>query len=70
MSLQEFLPTPKFDDYKEFFKDFFTMERRDDGGLLAKAHTQGGSVQLSVQNHPRAPGRVPQAVAPTRRTRS
>ena len=27
MSLQEFLPTPKFDDYKEFFKDFFTLER-------------------------------------------
>jgi enoyl-CoA hydratase/carnithine racemase len=51
MSLQEFLPTPKFDDYKEFFKDFFTLERRDDGVLLAQAHTRGGSVQLSVQNH-------------------
>jgi enoyl-CoA hydratase/carnithine racemase len=51
MSLQEFLPTPKFDDYKEFFKDFFTLERRDDGVLLARAHTRGGSVQLSVQNH-------------------
>jgi hypothetical protein len=51
MSLQEFLPTPKFDDYKEFFKDFFTLERRDDGVLLARAHTAGGSVQLSVQNH-------------------
>ncbi len=51
MSLQEFLPTPKFEDYKEFFKDFFTMERRDDGVLLAQAHTRGGSVQLSVQNH-------------------
>ena len=51
MSWQEFLPTPKFDDYKEFFKDFFTLERRDDGVLLAQAHTRGGSVQLSVQNH-------------------
>ena len=51
MSLQEFLPTPRFEDYREFFKDFFTMERRDDGVLLARAHTRGGSVQLSVQNH-------------------
>jgi enoyl-CoA hydratase/carnithine racemase len=51
MSLQEFLPTPKLDDYKEFFKDFFTLERRDDGVLLAQAHTRGGSIQLSVQNH-------------------
>ncbi|GAA5056290.1 enoyl-CoA hydratase/carnithine racemase [Thermocatellispora tengchongensis] len=51
MSLQEFLPTPKFEEYKEHFKDFFTMERREDGVLLARAHTRGGSVQLSVQNH-------------------
>jgi hypothetical protein len=42
VSLQEFLPTPKFGDYKEFFKDFFTLERRDDGVLLARAHTRGG----------------------------
>ena len=51
MSLQEFLPTPKFDEYREFFADFFTMSRRDDGVLLVKAHTAGGPVQLSVQNH-------------------
>lgn len=51
MSLQEFLPTPRFDEYREFFKDFFTLERRGDGVLLAKAHTLGGPVQLSVQNH-------------------
>ena len=51
MSLQEFLPTPKFAEYREFFKDFFTMSRRDDGVLLVKAHTAGGPVQLSVQNH-------------------
>jgi enoyl-CoA hydratase/carnithine racemase len=51
MSLQEFLPTPKFEDYREFFKDFFVMERREDGVLFARAHTRGGSVQLSVQNH-------------------
>ncbi|HEU4849308.1 MAG TPA: enoyl-CoA hydratase/isomerase family protein [Terrimesophilobacter sp.] len=51
MSLQEFIPTPKFDEYKETFKDFFELTRREDGVLLAKAHTLGGPVQLSVQNH-------------------
>ncbi|MFD9717122.1 enoyl-CoA hydratase/isomerase family protein [Streptomyces sp. NPDC059076] len=51
MSLQEFLPTPKFDEYKDFFKDFFTLDRREDGVLLARAHTRGDSVQLNVQNH-------------------
>ncbi|MFG2422716.1 enoyl-CoA hydratase/isomerase family protein [Streptomyces sp. NPDC048448] len=51
MSLQEFVPTPRFDEYREVFKDFFNMERRDDGVLLVEAHTQGGPIQLSVQNH-------------------
>lgn len=51
MSLQEFVPTPDFDEYSEAFKDFFKLERRDDGVLLAKAHTLGGPIQLSVQNH-------------------
>lgn len=51
MSLQEFLPTPDFDEYKEFFKDFFSMTRRDDGVILVEAHTLGGPIQLSVQNH-------------------
>jgi len=51
MSLQEFVPTPRFEEYRETFKDFYRMERRDDGVLLVAAHTQGGPVQLSVQNH-------------------
>src|ERR1700683_2503330 len=51
MSLQEFLPTPDFKEYSEFFKDFFTMSRREDGVLLVQAHTVGGPIQLSVQNH-------------------
>jgi enoyl-CoA hydratase/carnithine racemase len=51
MSLQEFVPTPKFDEYSEAFEDFFHMERRDDGVLLVQAHTAGGPIQLSVQNH-------------------
>jgi enoyl-CoA hydratase/carnithine racemase len=51
MSLQEFLPTPRFEEYSKFFEDFFILERRGDGVLLARAHTTGGSIQLSVQNH-------------------
>jgi enoyl-CoA hydratase/carnithine racemase len=51
MSLQEFVPTPRFSDYRETFKDFFELERDDDGVLVAKAHTLGGPIQLSVQNH-------------------
>jgi enoyl-CoA hydratase/carnithine racemase len=51
MSRQQFLPTPKFDEYREFFKDFYRMERRDDGVLLVQAHTDGGPIQLSVENH-------------------
>ncbi|MCW2752274.1 MAG: Enoyl-CoA hydratase/isomerase [Aeromicrobium sp.] len=57
MSLQEFLPTPKFDDYRVQFEQFFTLSRREDGVVLAQAHTLGGPVQLSVQNH-RALGQV------------
>ncbi|HJY00849.1 MAG TPA: enoyl-CoA hydratase/isomerase family protein, partial [Streptosporangiaceae bacterium] len=51
MSLQDFVPTPRIEEYRETFKDFYRMERRDDGVLLVAAHTLGGSVQLSVQNH-------------------
>jgi enoyl-CoA hydratase/carnithine racemase len=51
MSLQEFLPTPRFEEYSKFFEDFFMLQRRPDGVLLAQAHTVGGSIQLSVQNH-------------------
>lgn len=51
MSLQEFVPTPQFEEYRETFKDFFAMERRDDGVILVRAHTSGGPIQLSVQNH-------------------
>ena len=26
MSLQEFVPTPRFEEYREAFKDFYRME--------------------------------------------
>jgi len=51
MSLSPFVPTPRFEDYKERFKDHFKLARRADGVLLAQAHTLGGSIQLSVENH-------------------
>lgn len=51
MSLAKFVATPKFDDYRERFKEHFKLERRSDGVVLAQAHTLGGSIQLSVENH-------------------
>jgi enoyl-CoA hydratase/carnithine racemase len=51
MSFQQFLSPPKFEDYSDVFKDFFRMTRRPDGVLLVEAHTLGGPIQLSVQNH-------------------
>ncbi len=49
--LGPWLPTPKFEDYKEFFKPHFEMERRDDGVLLVCMHTAGGEVQWNAQLH-------------------
>jgi enoyl-CoA hydratase/carnithine racemase len=51
MSLAKFVSMPKFVDYKERFKDHYKMERRGDGVILVQAHTEGGPIQLSVENH-------------------
>ena len=51
MSLQKFVPTLEFDDYQELFKENYKLTRREDGVILAEAHTKGGPVQLSVENH-------------------
>src|SRR5580692_6096364 len=51
MSLVDFVATPKFEEYKERFKQHYKLERRGDGVILAQAHTAGGPVQLSVENH-------------------
>ena len=51
MSLNNFVSPPKFEDYKERFKNFYKMERRADGVILVQAHTKGGPIQLSVENH-------------------
>ncbi|MFO1468046.1 MAG: enoyl-CoA hydratase/isomerase family protein [Steroidobacteraceae bacterium] len=57
MSLQDFIPTPSFENYQTLFKDHYKLTRRADGVILAEAHTKGGPVQLSVQNH-RAVGQL------------
>jgi hypothetical protein len=69
MSLQDFLPTPKFDEYSEFFKDFFTMSRRDDGVLLVQAHTAEGRYSSACRTTGPS-GRCSRSSAPTPRTRS
>ena len=51
MSLVGFVPTPDFVEYKERFKEHFWLTRREDGVLLAQAHTNGGPFQLSVESH-------------------
>ncbi len=51
MSLTRFVQTPDFDEYSERFKEHYTMSRRGDGVILIKAHTRGGPIQLSVENH-------------------
>ena len=51
MSFSNFVSPPKFEEYKERFKDFYKMERRADGVILVQAHTNGGPIQLSVENH-------------------
>lgn len=51
MSLTKFTSTPSFEEYKERFKEHYKMERRDDGVILVQAHTLGGPIQLSVENH-------------------
>ena len=39
MSQQQFIPTPKFEEYKERFKQFYKMQRRADGVILVEACT-------------------------------
>lgn len=51
MSYAKFIPTPDFAEYSERFKDHYVLTRREDGVITARAHTNGGPVQLSVENH-------------------
>jgi enoyl-CoA hydratase/carnithine racemase len=51
MSQVSFVPSPEFEVYKEQFKEHFMLSRREDGVVLAQAHTNRGPVKLSVENH-------------------
>ena len=42
MSQQQFIPTPKFEEYKERFKDFYKMQRRVDGVIPLKRTPMAG----------------------------
>ena len=50
MSLTSYVPTPKFEEYKELFKEHFIMERRD-GIIELCMHTLGGDTQWSFELH-------------------
>lgn len=50
MSLTNYVPTPKFEEYKEQFKEHFIMERRD-GIIELRMHTLGGDTQWSFELH-------------------
>ena len=50
MPLTNYVPTPKFEDCKDLFKEHFVMERRD-GIIELRMHTLGGDVQWNFKLH-------------------
>ena len=51
MPRTKFVDWPKFEEYKEMFKEHFYMEKRDDGVLLVRMHTNGGPQLWSMELH-------------------
>jgi enoyl-CoA hydratase/carnithine racemase len=51
MADRGFVPPPELEEYSERFKDYYKFERREDGVLLVQAHTRGGPILLSVEDH-------------------
>jgi enoyl-CoA hydratase/carnithine racemase len=51
MSLTNFVKWPNYEEYKELFKEHFIMEKRDDGVLLVRMHTNGGPQLWSMELH-------------------
>jgi enoyl-CoA hydratase/carnithine racemase len=47
----KFVQWPKYEEYKEMFKEHFIMEKRDDGVLLVRMHTKGGPQLWSMELH-------------------
>ena len=46
-----FVKWPTFDEMKEMFKEHFIMERREDGVVLVRMHTNGESQMWSMELH-------------------
>jgi len=51
MPKTSFVKWPKYEEYKEMFKEHFIMEKRDDGVLLVRMHTNGGPQLWSMELH-------------------
>jgi enoyl-CoA hydratase/carnithine racemase len=51
MTLTNFVNWPRYEEYKEMFKEHFVMEKRDDGVLLVRMHTNGGPQLWSMELH-------------------
>ncbi len=51
MSKTHFVKWPQYEQYKEMFKEHFIMEKRDDGVLLVRMHTNGGPQLWSMELH-------------------
>jgi len=45
------IPTVKFDEYKDKYKNHFFLERSESGVLMARWHTDGGSLVWSFPMH-------------------
>jgi len=50
MALTKFVPRPKFEDYKEKYKEHIIMERRN-GIILLRMHTNSGPVKWGFEIH-------------------
>lgn len=51
MSLTSFVPTPQLESYRALFAEHFKIDRREDGVVTMRLHTQDGPYQLSVESH-------------------
>ncbi len=50
MAIPKLIPRPKFEDYKEEFKEYLIMERKN-GIILVRMHTNGGPVRWNYAVH-------------------
>ncbi len=50
MDVSGFIPRPRFEDYKEKYKDYIIMERRN-GVIMLRMHSKGGPVVWGLDMH-------------------